>query len=205
MNRIDNKSKLFETIKCKDGEFYNLEFHQARFDLARKEYYGISKKISLKEILIVPENCKTGLFRCRVIYTEEIEKVEFVPHQIRKVNSLKLVYDNEIEYGYKSANREKLSSLFNQRGDCDDILIVKNGFVTDSYTANPIFFDGQHWWAPDTTLLPGTQRAKLISERKIQVYPIGRYDITKYKFVGLINAMQNFDDMPVISTQNIVF
>lgn len=204
MNRKETKSQLFETIKCKDGIFYNLEFHQARLDLARKSCLGCNEKILLKEILAVPVDCKNGLFRCRVIYSQKIEKIEFIPHQIRKIQSLKLVYDNEIDYEFKFTDREKLSSLFNRRENCDDILIIKNGFVTDSYTANPIFFDGKHWWTPDTTLLPGTQRARLISEQKLNICRISADDIPKYKTIGLINAMQNFEDMPVIGIEKIL-
>lgn len=199
------KSKLLETIKCKDGKFYNLEFHQARFDLARKTYWECPEKIALKEILVAPDDCKTGLYRCRVIYSCKIEKVEFIPHQIRKIQSLKLVYYNDIDYNYKYADREKLTSLFDMRGNCDDILIIKNGLVTDSFTANPIFFDGIQWWTPDTPLLPGTQRASMISDGKIKVCRITVDGLSKYQSVGLINAMQDFEVMPVIAISNIKF
>ncbi len=145
------------------------------------------------------------MYRCRVIYSDKIEKIEFIPHQIRKVKSLKLIYDNKIEYNFKYSDREKLTTLFEKRDDCDDILIIKNGFVTDSFTANPVFFDGKTWWTPESCLLPGTQRARLISEGKIKVRPIKTVDILSYKSVGLINALQDFRDMPVIPVNKIKF
>lgn len=195
--------QLLETIKCKDSKFYNLEFHQERFDFAQRKCFKISDRINLKDVLKVPEKKSIGLFRCRVTYSEKINKIEFLPHQIRKINSLKLIEDNEIDYQFKYSNRERLNSLFEKRGNCQDILIVKNGCISDSWTANPVFFDGEKWWIPDTPLLPGTQRARLIAENKILVCRITPKDLYKYQKVGLINALQDLDDMPVIEIRNI--
>ena len=194
---------LIETIKCDNGIFFNLEFHQARFDEARKNYFHISEKINLNEVLQIPEAYTSGLFRCRITYADAMEKTEFFPHKIREIKSLKLVEDNEIDYSYKYSKREMLNKLFEERGNCDDILIIKKGYVTDSYTANVIFFDGEKWWTPDTPLLPGTQRARLIRDRKIHVCKVTVKDISKYRKVGLINALQDFSNMPVIDKNDI--
>ncbi|NOR76062.1 MAG: hypothetical protein GQ525_13020 [Draconibacterium sp.] len=195
--------QLLETIKCKNGKLYNLEFHQTRFETARKSLFSCSDKINLSKVIQVPKEFQIGIFRCRVIYSETIIKIEFIPHQFRKIKSLKLIEENEIDYLFKYSDRKKLNSLFEKRGDCDDILIVKNGCITDSLTANIIIFDGKKWWTPDTPLLHGTQRAKLINEGKIKVCSISKSDISKYSKVGLINAMWNFDNMPVISIEKI--
>ncbi|WP_340113887.1 aminotransferase class IV family protein [Maribellus mangrovi] len=194
---------LLETIKCLDGKLFNLEFHQHRFNLARKKAYSCSDLISLADSIQIPEKAKTGLFRCRVIYSEQIEKIEFIAHKYRPIKSLKLVEDNEIDYHLKYADRKRLNFLFNQRGDCDDILIVKNGCISDSYTANPVFWDGTSWWTPDTPLLSGTQRARLITEGKIKVWRITPADLPNYSKVGLINAMQDLENMPVIEVENV--
>lgn len=189
---------LIETIKCLDGRLWNLEFHQYRFDLARKKCLAGAEGISLLAAIEIPEDSKTGLFKCRVLYSEKIEKIEFLAHSYRSVKSLKLVEDNEIDYHLKFADRERLTALFNRRGECDDILIVKNGYITDSYSANPVFWDGATWWTPDTPLLPGTQRARLLEEGKIKVCRITPGDLQKYTKVGLINAMQDMENMPAV-------
>jgi len=191
---------LLETIKCSDGELFNLEFHQRRFDQARKTNFQVHDHIDLQSAIQVPRHAQTGLFRCRVIYSRKIEKIEFLPHQYRHVKSLKLVEDNEIDYQLKYANRERLNQLFEKREDCDDILIVKNGCITDSYTANTLFYDGTDWWTPDSPLLEGTQRARLLDEKKIQPCRITPDDLHKYTKVGLINAMQDLENMPLIET-----
>lgn len=197
--------QLLETIKCTDGKLFNIEFHQARCEKAQKEYFGISPKIKLNTEISIPETAKNGLFRCRVTYSERIDSIEFFPYKTRKINSLKLVESNEIDYKYKYADRGKLNQLFEKRGICDDIIILKNGYITDSFVANPVFFDGEKWFTPDTPLLPGTQRAKLLQERKIFEIRITPQDLTKYQKVGLINALNNLEEMQIITCENIFF
>lgn len=196
--------QLLETIKCLDGKLYNLSFHQSRFNLARKQFFPDAQPLSLAEIIEVPEFAQTGLFRCRVLYNANIQKIEFLPHQYRPVKSLKLVEADNIDYAYKYENRQLLQTLYNQRGDADDILIVKNDCITDSFTANPVFFDGTHWWTPNTPLLPGTQRAHLLEKGQIKVCRITTADLPKYQKVGLINAMQDFENMPVMEINSIL-
>jgi len=198
-------SQLLETIKCKNGKLENLTFHNLRFNHARRNYFGLSDDINLEEIIHIPENYKSGLFRCRIIYSTEIKKIEFLPHQYKVVERLKLVISNKIDYHLKFADRSSLQNLFEKRGDCDDILIVKNGCITDSFTANPVFFDGKKWWTPNTPLLPGTQRARLLKEKKIFECRITPDDLKKFNKAGLINAMQNLNEMPVIEITNIEF
>jgi len=127
----------------------------------------------------------------------------FLPHHYRQIKSLKLVEDDKIDYRYKFADRQHLGRLFERRGDCDDILIVKNGCITDSFTANVIFSDGSRWWTPDTPLLAGTMRAKLLKEGKISECRITPNGLNKYLKAGLINAMQDIDNMPVIAIDRI--
>ena len=194
---------LFETIKCSDGKLFNMEFHQARFEKSSVEYFGIRSQINLYEHIEIPEFAKTGLFRCRVTYSTQIEKIEFIPHQYREIKSLKLIEDNDIDYRFKFDDRERLNLLFEKRGICDDIIIVKNGCITDSSAANLVFFDGKIWWTPDTPLLLGTQRTRLIKEGKIFECKITLTNLKKFKQVGLINAMQYLEMMPVIQFHHI--
>ncbi len=198
-------SPLLETIKCKDGKLCNLELHQVRLENAQREYFGVLQNSKLTEEIIIPEFAKNGLFRCRVTYSKQIEMVEFFPYQYRKINRLKLVEDNEIEYRYKYADREKLKLMFEKRGNSDDIIIVKNDCLTDSFAANLIFFDGEKWWTPDTPLLPGTQREKLLKEGKIFECRIFIDDLSNYKKVGLINALNDLTEMQIVACENIFF
>lgn len=195
--------QLLETIKCLDGKLLNLRWHNTRFNQARKEYFGLSTRMNLTNFVKIPVASKKGVFKCRIRYSKSIEEIEFLPHVNKITENLKLVEDNHIDYHFKYADREKLNKLFEQRDNCDDILIIKDGCITDSFTANPIFFDGIKWWTPDTPLLPGTQRAKLLEEGKIFECRITPDDLSKYTKVGLINALQDMTQMPIINIKNI--
>lgn len=197
-------SPLRESLKLKDGKLFNLDFHNRRMNIARKKYFGLESKLSLGQIITIPEDKRMGLFRCRVTYSPEIDKIEFISPTYRKIKSLKLIIENNIDYQFKYADRHHLQKLYKLRGDCDDILIVKNGFVSDSFTANPVFFDGDKWWTPDTPLLAGTQREKLLEEGKLFACKITPGDLYKYEKVGLINAMQDMEDMPVLNISDII-
>jgi len=195
--------QLIETIKCRDGVLFNLSYHQSRVTHARRDIFGVTREVFLNDAVSIPPECSTGLFRCRVTYSRSIEKIEFLPHEYRQVQSLKLIEDNNIDYRYKFACRQLLEKLFSQRGSCDDILIIKNGCITDSLTANVIFYDGSRWWTPDTPLLAGTQQARLLDEGKISTCRITPLDLKKYKKAGLINAMQDMENMPVMGMERV--
>lgn len=197
--------KLLETIKCLDGKLSNIEEHNERFNRSRRRCFNAGKEIHLQDVIEIPGSAKNGLFRCRITYSEKIEKIEFIPHHYREIKTLKLVEGNHIEYGFKFAYRKALDNLFEQRGDCDDILIVKSGLITDSYTANTVFFDGAKWWTPNTPLLAGTQRSRLLGEKKIFECTISPEDILKYTLVGLINAMWDLEELKPIPVANIVY
>ena len=81
---------------------------------------------------------------------------------MRPVHSLQLVYSDDIDYTYKSTDREALNRLFACRGERDDILIVRRGLLTDTSIANIALFDGKDWFTPKLPLLRGTCRTALI-------------------------------------------
>jgi 4-amino-4-deoxychorismate lyase len=102
---------------------------------------------------------------------------------------------SDIDYNLKYADRSALEALKAERPDADDVLIVKNGYVTDTTIANIAFFDGERWLTPATPLLEGTTRARLIDEGVLTPAPI-RYDaIDHFKSVALFNALQGFVKM----------
>ena len=197
--------QLLETIKCAEGKLENLDYHQARFSLSRKIKFSDDDEISLKNQIQIPDFAKTGLFRCRVIYGKQIDRIEFVPPDYRSVTTLRLIECDDIDYQFKYSDRKKLEAVFEKRDECDDIIIVKNGWVTDSFAANLVFFDGEKWVTPDKPLLAGTQRARLLSEGQITSAGITKYDLKNFQKAGLINAMNNLGNMPVIEISKIVF
>lgn len=126
-------------------------------------------------------------------------------HQPRIIESLKLVYDDAISYLHKFEDRSQLDKDFEQRGECDDVLIVKNGMVTDSWQANIVFRKGGEWFTPLPGLLKGTMRESLLDEGRIQEREIYVDEIREFDAFRLINALRPFDEVPEVSIRKIVF
>jgi len=185
--------KYLETIKALDGELYHLNYHQARLN----KTLGSVDTHKLQNLVNPPKN---GLFRCRVVYDEVTCSVEYMPYVKRKIKNLKLLFDNFICYDKKYENREALNILYEQRESCDDILIVKNGLISDTSIANVALYDGEIWYTPDAPLLHGTTRKRLLDAKKIYKKKIRAEDMYKYKKIALMNAMVDFD---IIAEENI--
>jgi 4-amino-4-deoxychorismate lyase len=196
--------QLVESLKLKDGVIQNLEYHQSRMNRSMNELFPDAEKIELAKAITIPENCKSGVYKVRVLYGSSVEKIEIEPYSFRIIKSLKVVRHESIDYHLKYTDRQILQQLFAQRGNCDDIIIVKNGFVTDSFAANLLFFDGKKWFTPTTPLLKGTKRQLLLDQGIISEREIREEDIRSYQKVGLINAMIDLEEMPVIAVEKIV-
>jgi 4-amino-4-deoxychorismate lyase len=124
---------------------------------------------------------------------------------LRQVRSLKIVFSDDICYPYKYSNRDRINRLFEQRGECDDILVVKYGKITDASYANVIFRNTEgEWYTPSSFLLPGTRRASLLKKRVIREATITYSDISKYTEVKLINAMIDINDTVGIPVGNLI-
>ncbi len=181
-----------EAIKLNDGVFYNLEYHQTRVDRTLQQFYGTSIDLSVLNRMI-PKNKKTGLYKCRMIYDDHVKTVEFIPYTFRKIKKVGVISDNDIEYSYKYADRSHLNSLL-EKSNCDDIIIVKNNLVTDSFAANLVFQSSAGLYTPESCLLQGTKRQYLLEKGIIQKREIHIEDIKKYNRIFFINAMIDLKD-----------
>ncbi len=179
-----------ETIRIENGEISHLRFHNERLNRTRQEVFGCTDRIELAEY-VSAEGCQQ-VTRCRVEYREQILSVDYIPYEMRVVNSLQLVECNEIDYHNKSTDRRLLNQLFEQRGMCDDVLIVRNGLLTDTTLCTIALWDGNAWYTPATPLLPGTQRAFLIEEGLIRPRDIRPADLPAYSSIRLFNALIRF-------------
>jgi 4-amino-4-deoxychorismate lyase len=161
--------------------------------------YGISAKISLEKIIEIPDNLTINRYKCRVtISFENTVVVSIDPYIQREIKTLKVVHDNDIEYPFKTENRLELNACYEKREGCDDIIIVKNGLITDSWAANILLFDGKSWIAPDTPLLKGVQREYLLTQNLIKSKRVTINDLPLFKKIRLVNAMIDFERAPEI-------
>lgn len=198
-----NSPLCIETICLNDGQLSNLTYHNERLNRTRSAYFGEVGKWDLNELISIPPGITAGLYKCRVTYGKAVEKIEFEPYRPRQVKSLRLVEDDSIAYDFKFKDRTALQYLFEKRGNADDVLIVKQGMLTDSSYANLVFWNGKQWVTPDSPLLKGTKRARLLVEGLITEQKIRAQDLPKYSHARLINSMLDFDTTPDISVENI--
>jgi 4-amino-4-deoxychorismate lyase len=185
--------QYLETIRIEEGRACHLPYHNQRMNETRA-HLGLSDGLDL-EAVIGDVSIYQQRTRCRIVYDTEIRSVEFFPYQIRSVKTLRLVEDNQMDYGCKYANRSALNRCFAQRGACDDVLIVQNGDVTDTTIANVAFWNGETWFTPSTPLLKGTMRASLLDSHQIQEAKIRVEDLSHFSRLRLFNAMISFGEI----------
>ena len=155
--------QFIETIRIEKGNACNLFYHNRRLNEVRRYFRPECAPLQLEDYLHLSADMN-GV-KCRVVYTEEgITEVSYSLYEMRPVRSLRMVCSDTIDYSFKSTDRRKLNSLFQIRQDKDDILIVKNGLLTDTSIANIALYDGNDWYTPLHPLLKGTKRAELLDK-----------------------------------------
>ena len=191
---------LLETIKIEDGKIHNLSYHQSRCTKSRQTLFNSTDILDLFSIINAPQ---TGLYRCRILYEESLHSIEYIPYIPKEITRLKIV-SSDIEYSLKYANRDTLNALLESNQDVDEVIIEKNGYLTDTTISNIAFFDGKQWLTPEKPLLEGTMRAKLIDEGFLQTMQIKKEEHQNYSQVALINAMIGFKFLNIDSIQDIM-
>lgn len=194
---------LLETIRVVDGCFVNLDAHLRRMEESSRELYGIERRFSLDNTA-VPLEMRKGRVKCRIRYDGCAEKMEYVPYSPKQVRSLRLVECNGIDYHLKFADRSRLENLLSRRDGCDDILIVREGLITDTSYSNVVLTDGKRFVTPDSFLLNGCRRRQLLAQGVIQEEQITPDDLTKFTALHLINAMLDLEEV-VVPINEIVF
>ena len=183
-------SRLIETIRVADGKIENLEYHSRRMNhLHARKILNISLPTS-------------GTHKLRIVYDENHFEAEISAYTIKPVRSLKLVFDNNIMYDHKYEDRTSINRLYKLKETADDVLIIKNKFITDVSYANIIFRSGNEWYTPDSFLLNGTMRQYLLDRKRIKERRITVDDISDFTHFKLINAMLR-DEAPESEVLNI--
>ena len=180
---------LLETIRIEGGKAHNLPYHQARMDRSREHLYHTFSHIDLASQIKVPD--QEGLYRCRIVYGQEIETIEYLPYSPKAIRHLSVV-SSEIHYPHKYVDREALNALLDAHPDADEVIIVQNGLLTDTTIANIALYQEGKWYTPKTPLLEGTMRAKFLDKGLIFPKDIHVEELSDYTHVALMNAMIGF-------------
>ncbi|WP_420580712.1 aminotransferase class IV [Reichenbachiella sp.] len=188
--------QFIESISCINGELQLLELHQARVNRTFFTNYGLLAR-PIKLSRVIRQIPRQGRFKCRVVYDKENFVVTFDSYTTPKISSLQVVEGGAIDYRFKYSNRIDLEKLFAQRKEADDIIIVKDDMITDSYFANLAFFDGEEWWTSNQPLLEGVRRQSLLDQGMLQKRSIRLGDLAKYEKVSLINSMLDLGEVMI--------
>jgi 4-amino-4-deoxychorismate lyase len=184
---------LFETIRLENGIVHNLNYHQNRLDKSRLELFGLTDKLSLADAILPLDFPEKGVWKCRVTYAKVIEKIEFSPYELKKINAVRLVENDKIKYPHKFVDRSIFDSLLAQYPDYQEVIITQRGHFTDSTWASLAFFDGKNWCTPATFLLPSTRRQQLLDDKILIEKEIRVVDLMNYESFAFINSMRGLE------------
>lgn len=183
---------FLETIALSEGQYLNLSYHEKRFRSTLRHFYDLYPTQTLSEILPDPPK-KEAFFRCRLTYDLNQYQIEFIRYEFKEIKSLQCLIDDTIEYTYKRTDRTHLDTILAKKGSCDEVLIIKDGFITDLSVANILFKEGHRIVTPIKPLLLGTALCRMIDEGIVYPTEIKIDDLKRYSGWQPINALRSFD------------
>jgi 4-amino-4-deoxychorismate lyase len=192
---------LVESIRIKDGKVYNLKYHLRRINRAKRELYNILTPTDLSRVLKKVNTGSKGIFKCRVIYNQEETWTEIKKYKSPLISSAKLIFNNSVEYKHKYIARRELEILYNSRDGADEIIIVKNGFITDAYYFNIILLIDGEFLTPQYPLLNGVMRQFLIDRGKIKVAKLSVNSLKVAEKIFFINALNPLGKIVLLPNQ----
>lgn len=193
----DTEGCFIETIRWSEGRYHLLDLHSRRMAETLEEM-KFPQMPPLRELLpCVPERLRNLTVKCRVLYGGGgLERLEFEPYAVRRVSSLRMVEDNAVDYHLKFADRSRLMALRNHRREADEIIIVKNGLVTDTSYSNLLFRAPDGFLTPERPLLRGVMLRHLIAEGRVSQVALKPDDILSGNRYGITEAFMINAMMP---------
>ena len=192
--------QFVETIRIEGEKAINLPLHEARLNATRMHFAPHATPISLQKWLddapISDERIKA-----RVVYdVDRVCDTTFQTYKRREIQWLRMVEDNNISYTFKSNDRHELDHLLALRNGCDEVIIVKNGLITDTSFTNVAFFDGHKWVTPAQPLLNGTMRQWLLQCGQLTEAQITPASLASFQRIMLFNAMIGAHELELPTT-----
>ena len=194
---------LFEAIKLVEGNHVNLEYHQARIENACEQFFQSPCLFSLIEIVKCPEAFDNKLVKCRFRYNASDYVIQFCEYKYQHASNFKLVECSNLDYSFKYTDRSLLNNLVEDAEQFDDIILVKNGLITDSSYANLVFEKDGDLFTPEFPLLHGTKRQYYLDKGILQLANISLQNIDNYNKITRINAMIDLENAEWVSIDKV--
>lgn len=136
--------------------------------------------------------------RGRLVYNLHGEAdFSLLPYAPRRIETLRLVHDDHIDYALKRTDRSALDACFARRRGADDVIIVRRGLLTDTTVANLALFDPHtaRWYTPAVPLLAGTHRSALLSAGVLTPHPnLTPESLVHFTRLRLFNALLSWGE-----------
>ncbi|MDR1038109.1 MAG: hypothetical protein LBT40_16555 [Deltaproteobacteria bacterium] len=190
---MENQPVFIEIIKADSGRYLNLEGHAVRMDRTMRRFFRQPfVQPTLEKLLPAPPD--SGISKLTVQYGDSIISTEFSNYERPVVRSLAMVDPGQMDYIFKSRDRERLSAIKDFSG-ADEAIIVRNGFITNVTCANLVFRDNSGaLFTPLHYIHSGTKREYYVKTKTVTAYPIKFDQLASYESVTLVNAMLDMDD-----------
>lgn len=186
-------SRFLETIRLENGAPQHLADHARRVAETLAHFFPAA---TLDLTALTPPAAPPGRAKWRLVYADRLLTSEVVPYTPRPVGSLQAVAV-EGSYAYKSLDRRLLTEAFDRRGTADDVLLVRDGLLTDTSIANIALGNAgaSVWLTPAAPLLAGTTRARLLAAGRLRPAPLTLADVKRFTHIALFNALLPFGEM----------
>lgn len=220
---------FLESIRLEHQKLHFMPLHEARFVRTQKDNWGRVIYTDLQKLIQQSpgfpgdntganpgdnpgdnpnDNAKVHhKYKCRVVYSQTDISIQFIPYTPKVILQLKTVTQDPIDYHYKSTNRKVFEILTKGLASDTEILIFKNGLLTDSSFSNLALYDGNTWWTPKSPLLSGVHRRHLLDNHTLKEVDITMADLPSFQKIKLINAMMDWEDtwqLPITAVEGIL-
>ena len=180
---------FIETIRIQDGHVCHLSDHTDRMRRTADHFGFTAPTLPTDLASLVPDELRTGTVRCRVVYDHTLREVTFTPYRRRHIERLFAVDAGTTTYAFKYADRAPLARPDVPLEASDELLFVREGLLTDTSYTNLVLRRGRELVTPDTFLLDGTCRRRLLREGVVHTEPVRLHDLPTYDELLLVNAM----------------
>lgn len=188
--------RFIESIRIVNTKPVNISLHNERVSKTALHHYGTDLNLPIDKILKENDISVNTLYKLRIVYSNKLESYSIEPYLQKELRVLRAVTNDNIEYCFKYEDRAALDALYSKRGDCDDVLIIRRGIVTDTSYGNVLYSDGEKLYTPANPLLKGTKREQLLRDGKIIERDLPADRIRDFLQWYVINSM--LDPIPVM-------
>jgi len=198
-------TEFLETICILDGVPRHLEWHQQRIDSTFRFCMPQAVPFQLESALSLYDLPKAGKLKCTLQYDTEIKDATIALYPSRTFHHLQLFeIPSGYDYRFKFADRCTMNELFSKKGNADDILMTRGGWITDTSIANIAFRKNDRWYTPSNPLLAGTAWKRLVADGLLIPRPIHQTDLHQMDGFKVVNAMNDWEEVEEMSCGNIV-